>query len=277
MSFFNGEFGKNYYTIAGLGKHPLVLLHGMGSSHKEWFCQRPVLKKYFQVIAMDHAGSGKSVQPEEELSIERMAKDVGHLLDHLNFPRAIVLGSSMGGVIAQTFAAQAPERVEALIVSATFVVAENLIHQVLTPLLKSKASPQVRIKAVLPLFFSEPFLKNETKAVAKYIEHAENLAPPREVLQRQVRALLNFIPPPLKSNLKAPVLVMAGSEDVITPPTMAEGIVARYPHAQLHICMGAKHLLHIERAEEFNRVVLNFLNQKSRSISLQSHKPSRLT
>jgi len=55
------------------------------------------------------------------------------------------------------------------------------------------------------------------------------------------------------------VLVLAGSDDPVTPPRMAEGIVARYPHAKLHLCLGAKHMLHIERTDEFNRVILDFL------------------
>lgn len=258
MPFFQGVFGKNYYQSSGKGL-PLIFIPGMGASHREWFRQVPVLGKKYRVITLDNAGSGHSVHPDTEISIHEMAEDAARLVRHLRLQKVVLIGSSMGGVIAQCCLELFPEKIAGVVLSATFEGINTHLMTVLAPLLKSRQSTRVRIKNVLPLMISEKFIRNETRIVRRYVEQAEKMAAPREILQRQVRAVLNFSPHPPRSTHKIPMLILVGSGDPITPPFMAGHLKKRYPQARLHVFEGAKHLPHIERAEEFNEELENFL------------------
>lgn len=258
MPFFQGKFGKIYYQIKGEG-FPVIFVSGMGASHQEWFCQVPVLAKKFQIITFDNAGSGRSVHPDCEISIHEMAEDVSTLVQHLKLERVVLIGSSMGGLIAQCCLELFSKKIAGLILSSTFEGVNSHMIAVLSPLLKSRQSSKVRIKNVLPLMISEKFIREEPKIVQRYINQAEEMSAPREVLQRQVRAVLNFSPHPPRSTHKMPMLILVGDQDVITTPSMAEHLQKRYPQAKLHLFKGAKHLPHIERAQEFNDQLEQFL------------------
>ncbi len=259
MPTFQGVFGKIFYTIRGKGL-PVFLIPGMGASHQEWFQQVPVLSKQFQVITFDNAGSGKSVHPDSEISILEMAEDVHRLLQHLKLEKAVLVGSSMGGLIAQCCLEKYFDKIAGLVLSATFGHVDNHIVQILSPLLRSRQSPKVRIRNVLPLLVSEQFIKEKLEIAKQYVQKAEKFAAPRAVLQRQVRAVLNFTPHPIQRTHTIPILILVGSDDPITPPAMAYEIQKRYSHSKVHIIEGTKHLPHVERAEEFNRLIEDFLS-----------------
>ena len=78
------------------------------------------------------------------------------------------------------------------------------------------------------------------------------------------QAVLNFTPHPVHRTHTIPMMIFAGKRDPITPPSMAHELQKRYPHAQLHLFEGAKHLLHVERAGEFNKLIKNFLDSRFR-------------
>ncbi|MDP2599565.1 MAG: alpha/beta hydrolase [Deltaproteobacteria bacterium] len=258
MPYFQGVFGKIFYVKRGKG-FPIILIPGMGASHQEWFQQFPTLSKHCQVISLDNAGSGKSVHPDCEISIEQMAEDVHRLMQHLKLEKVALVGSSMGGLIAQHCLEKWPEKISGLVLSATFGHVDQHIMQILGPLLRSRQSTKVRIHNVLPLMLSAQFIKEHPAIVRHYAQKAEKFAAPREVLQKQVRAVLNFTPHPIRRTHTIPIMIFAGSEDPITPPKMAHELQKRYPQATLHIFEGAKHLLHVERAKEFNEMVQYFI------------------
>ncbi|MDO8526241.1 MAG: alpha/beta hydrolase [Deltaproteobacteria bacterium] len=258
MPFFQGVFGKNYYEVHGEGL-PVILIPGMGASHQEWFQQVPVLSKDFKVITIDNAGSGRSVHPDTEISIPQMAVDISRLIDHLKLDRVVLVGSSMGGLIAQCCLEIFPDKIAGVVLSATFDHVNSHIIQVLSPILRSRQSPKVRVQNVLPLLVSKDFIKEKPKIARRYVTLAEKFAPPREVLQRQVRAVLNFTPHPPRKTPTLPMMILVGSDDTITTPAMAESLHHRYPQSKLHIFEGARHLLHVERAEEFNKKLQAFL------------------
>lgn len=258
MPFFQGVFGKIYFEVRGEGL-PIIFIPGMGAAHKEWFLQIPPLSKKYQIITLDNAGSGRSVHPDCEISIHEMAEDVSLLVKHLKLPKVVLVGSSMGGLIAQCSLELFPEKIAGVLFSSTFEGVNAHMINILSPLLKSKQSTKVRIKNVLPFMLSEKFIREEPKIVRRYIDLAEKMSPPREVLQRQVRAVLNFAPHPPRSTHKIPILILVGGADPITPPSMAEQLHKRYPQATLHTFKGVKHLPHIEQAEEFNDQLEKFL------------------
>jgi pimeloyl-ACP methyl ester carboxylesterase len=109
---------KIHYEVKGKGE-PVILIHGLGSSAKlNWELPGTVaeLAKHYQVIAFDNRGHGRSDKPQAEGQYGvNMVDDVVRLMDHLELPKAHVVGYSLGGMIALKLAVLHPERVNSVV------------------------------------------------------------------------------------------------------------------------------------------------------------------
>ena len=110
-----------YYEVHGEGI-PLAMISGYSGNIDDWDHLVPVvgtLSKHFKVITLDNRGTGRSSKPEGPYSIKTMADDVAVLLDYLEIEKTHVLGSSMGGMIAQELALRHKDKVDALVLVCT--------------------------------------------------------------------------------------------------------------------------------------------------------------
>jgi len=107
-----------YFEEFGQGS-PLVMILGMGQNIATWDFQIPEFSKHFRLIVFDNRDSGRSSHCSETYKMEAMARDTIGLMDYLEIGRAHLLGTSMGGMIAQQVALMAPERVRRLIFAST--------------------------------------------------------------------------------------------------------------------------------------------------------------
>jgi len=103
------------------GATPVLLIHGLsGSSIAEWYQLAPILGEKYRVIMMDHRGHGLSPTAAIRYEIDEVADDIAGAMDELGIGRISVVGYSMGGTIAQALAHRHPNRVDRLVLAATF-------------------------------------------------------------------------------------------------------------------------------------------------------------
>ena len=107
------ESGQLGYQVQE-NKLPIVCIHGLGSSQNYYMPVVPYLEGH-RVVALTTYGAAESKSKGEKLSIVDMAEDVISLMDHLNIPKAVVCGHSMGGPMALTVAARHPDRVAGVV------------------------------------------------------------------------------------------------------------------------------------------------------------------
>ncbi len=107
-----------YYEEYGEG-HPLVLIHGLGSSLESWSVQVPIYSQHFRVIVYDNRGSGRSEKPDYPYTMEQMADDAVGLMDFLGIEKAHFAGKSMGGMISQWIGIKHPTRVNKLVIGCS--------------------------------------------------------------------------------------------------------------------------------------------------------------
>lgn len=107
-----------HYEEYGKGP-PLVMILGLGQDIATWGLQVSELSNHLRLIVFDNRDSGRSSRCTEIYTTETMARDTIGLMDHLGIDRAHILGTSMGGMIAQQIALMAPERVSSLILAST--------------------------------------------------------------------------------------------------------------------------------------------------------------
>lgn len=116
----NAKIGKIdiYYEEYGQGP-PLVMILGLGQNITTWRFQVAELSQHVRLIVFDNRDSGKSSRCTENYTTLSMARDVIGLMDYLGVARAHILGTSMGGMIAQHVALLAPARLNSLILAST--------------------------------------------------------------------------------------------------------------------------------------------------------------
>ena len=146
------------YHLLGQGP-PLVLLHGITSSSETWRRVMPALARNHTVIAPDLLGHGKSAKPRGDYSLGAYASGVRDLLLALGYPRATVVGHSLGGGIAMQLAYQFPERVERLV-----LVDSGGLGREVNLILRSATLPGAEL--VLPLLCA-PLVQDAARVVSR--------------------------------------------------------------------------------------------------------------
>src|ERR1700682_3450701 len=207
----------NYREDGAPGAPVLVLSHALGLSMAMWDPQVVPLLRAFRVVRYDHRGHGGSPVPTGRYRIQDFGRDVLRLLDRLAFERVAFCGLSLGGMVGLWLAANAPERVDRLVVCCAAARRPDAVAAIKAQLL---ATPP-----------------------EGYAATCEALA---------AMDLRDDLP-----RIFASTRVIAAAEDQSTPPEQSEEIARRIPGADLVVIPNAAHLANVEQPEIVTNLVLN--------------------
>ena len=256
-----------YYEIHGKGE-PLVLIYGYAGHSGLWFRQIPILSKKYRVIAFDNRGVGRSDKPDIPYTMAMMAKDIAGLLDIIGIDTAHIFGISMGGMIAQHFALNYPQRVISLILGCTNCGGVHSIQpkpESMAALFDferlAKMTPEEVTRQAMPFCFSQEFIEKNPDIVEKRIAKSLEYLTPAHGATRQAAAIMGHDTYELLPKIKLPTLVIAGDNDRLVPVENSRILDSKIPKADLVIIKGAGHVFFIEDAEESNKIVLDFLER----------------
>jgi len=255
----------NYLHDGDAGAPPVLLLHGSGpgvTAYANWRLTIPTLATRLRVVAPDLVGFGFTERPDGvEYSLDLWVDQVLGVMDGLGIERASVVGNSFGGGLALRLAARHPDRVDRLVlmgsVGVPFPITDGLDRV-------WGYEPSIeRMKELIGLFAWSRELVTDELAEVRYRasiqpgfqESFSAMFPaPR---QRWVDSMVT--PAEEISALPHRTLVVHGREDRIIPLDNAVVLLGLVPDAQLHVFGRCGHWTQIEHAEEFNRLVLEFL------------------
>jgi 3-oxoadipate enol-lactonase len=248
------------YTDAGSGP-VVVLLHGFPFDRSMWRGQVERLSHEFRVVAPDLRGHGGTTFARRPSTMEEMADDVAALLDELNIPRAVLCGLSMGGYVALAFYRAHPERVRALVLADTRPQADTeeargTREQNARRALDEGMAPLA--DAMLPKLLSTRTRESAPEVVARVREMMLGVDAEGAAAALRGMALRRDQTDTL-SKVDVPTLVIVGSEDAVTPPSDAEAMSALIEGSRLVRIEGAGHVSNMERPEEFDRALAEFL------------------
>lgn len=256
-----------YYEIHGKGE-PLVLIYGYAGHSGLWFRQIPVLSRKYRVIAFDNRGVGRSDKPDIPYAMAIMAGDIAGLLDAIGIDTAHIFGISMGGMIAQHFALNYPQRVSSLILGCTYCGGVRSIQpepESVAALFDfermKKMTPEEIVRQAMPFCFSQKFIEKNPDIVEKRVAKQLEYPTPAHGATRQAEAIMGHDTYELLPKIKLPTLVIAGDNDRLIPLENSRILAARIPQAELVVIKGAGHEFFIEDPEEANRAVLDFLGR----------------
>jgi pimeloyl-ACP methyl ester carboxylesterase len=264
--------GGSIYLVENGEGPPIVLSHGVTNSIRTWFYQLESLPRAgFHTIAYDHRGHGQSALGTAGHSVENLAYDMRTVLETLDLHDAVLVGHSMGGGAVQAFVTQFPdvaaERVAGIVLLSTFATTPLGSHSTRT---KKRIEQLTNRAPDMSWMWSSPnlgllmarlgFGRDPQPSHVELVRQMLAECPPKTRLEAP-RALIGFDLTARLPSVTIPALVVVGTADLLTPPAQARLLVELLPNARLEVFPGGGHMLMLERADELDRLIVDFAHE----------------
>ncbi len=259
MSYLSVDGNRLYYEDSGSG-HPVLFLHGLGSSTRDWFEQIPCFEKQYRVLRLDLRGHGRSDRPQGPYHMAAFARDVAVLLRKLDAGPAHVVGLSMGGMVALQLAVDAPQLVRRLVVVNSAADLRLKTWEDVWFYVSRRAAVQtLGMRRVGRLIANRLFVKpNQDELRQEFIKRwAEN---DKQGYLWSLDAIMGWSVADQLSSVSIPTLFMS-SDDDYTPVSEKNRMAAAMPEAELVVIEDARHALPVERPAVFNTILKDFLGR----------------
>jgi 3-oxoadipate enol-lactonase len=234
---------------------PLLLVHGLGYARWGWEPVLEPLERSFDVILFDNRGIGESDAPPGPYTVAELATDAAQVLDEAGVERAHVLGTSLGGMVAQELALTAPERVDRLVLACTtpggpaaFPMPERTVQ-----LMTSGATLRQFVENALAP-------RPDPELVDRILRHREATAQPLDAWSAQAAAGATFDALDRIARVEAPTLILHGTEDAVVDSRNSSLLASRIPDSRVELFPGGGHLFFWEQPDRFVDIVTEFLS-----------------
>jgi 3-oxoadipate enol-lactonase len=277
MPMFENDGRPLYYEVHGDGE-PLLCVTGLSADHLAWALQVPAWSQRFKTVVFDNRDAGQSFRADGPYEVADMAQDTLALADALGLERFHLVGMSLGGTIAQEVALRAPDRVRTLTLIVTFVWAGRWGRDFarLWARAAEQRTDEEHLDWLLLQVTSQELYENaDAIAFVRNLWLANPHPQPRDAFVRQLEAGVRHDARDRLVTLAMPVHVIAGERDLLVPAFKSEEIAALVPGAKLSIMPRAPHGLNLERAEEFNALVVDFIAAQSGSVGAPAPASTR--
>lgn len=242
------------YYVGGQGRKTILFIHGMGGAYDIWWQQIAAFEKDYKIVTF--------TLPERVNSLKKAADGILKIMAAERIEQFIVVGTSMGGYIAQYLVHTVPTRIEKAVFGNTFppndrIAKENRIKSKVVPLLPeillSKLGEKQLMTKILPAANNSALLL----ATLKSLPFSK-----KQFINRYYVVIDTFTTHPDKDKIRRiPKLIFESDNDPLIEPVLRHELRARYPDAIVHTFHNEGHFPYINAASEYNRVLKAFLLQ----------------
>jgi 3-oxoadipate enol-lactonase len=244
----------------------VLLLHGLGSSRRRW--ERllgELAASGFRAVRLDLRGFGESGGAERASGMAELVADLDAFVAEVGLARYHLVGHSLGGMLAQLHVLRAPERVQSLVLASTTshngrratAFAEAMVLYAEHGFDRVMSDPELRPRVDAVLAEAFPGMTPPVEMLRIGVES------PNPARANAWRACAGFSAKDRLGEIRCPVLVLHGSADPLIPFIAGQLVKGAIPHAEWIEESGAGHSLPTERAESFNRAVIDFIRRAS--------------
>jgi len=257
---------KLYYEVLGEG-HPLVLLHGGYMDRRMWDDQFAVFAEHYRVVRYDIRGFGQTDMPQVPYSD---VQDLYELLKQLQIEKTYLLGLSYGGMTAIDFTLEHPKIVDALILVGTGLggfepnYSEEQMQEEMQRWAPFEQATQERdVPRMVDLLMQHPTLVPHPKYALAHQRVRENLSEYSFVFVLDRASRQEIASPAVKrlAEIRVPVLIIVGDQDALMLHQIADKLQADVPNTRREGISDTRHMPNMEKPEEFNAIVLDFLSK----------------
>ena len=252
MPFFEYE-GKNvfYQIIEKKATKAIIFIHGSGESSYSWKEQVEQMNLDYSVIAIDLPSHGKSSE-FKKLSLDLYVDVIKNLIEFLSLREVILAGHSLGGAIVQSYYLKHPENVKALILCSTG--AKLRVSKIILD------STKKNFKEYLDSVPVGAFYRKTSKEVIEeFIEEVEKVSP--KVVHADYSICDKFDVMNKVKAIRVPCLIIVGKADRLTPLKYSQYFKENLEKAELVVIDKASHMVMLEKPEEFNLALLEFIEK----------------
>jgi pimeloyl-ACP methyl ester carboxylesterase len=239
----------------------VLFVSGLADEGACWVDQVAGLRDRYRLTTFDNRGVGRSATPDGPFRIADFAADTAALMEALGLERAHVVGSSMGGAIAQELALAHPERVRSIVLNGTWCRGDRFLHEIFRNWMWSaeKADSIRDFLVTVNLWCFSPRIWNEG-IMDGWLEAAEASPHPQSVdaFCRSTEALIEHDTADRVGGIQAPALVTVGELDLVLPPRFSQELVERIPGARLVVIPDSGHQPFQELPADYNRLLDEF-------------------
>jgi pimeloyl-ACP methyl ester carboxylesterase len=252
-----------FHTEQGTGD-PLLCIMGLASDSQGWTLQLEAFAEQYRAIVFDNRDVGRSSMCDGDYGIADLADDAVALADHLGLERFHLLGISLGSCVAQRVALAIPDRIRTLTLAATWAGTTAAYSEMRARVWERevrRSTTEEWLEEMMLLTLSENVFETEEGVETMKRMALENPHPqPTEALIRQIRSMSHHDVRDRLPELKMPVHVIAGDRDLLIPPWKSEEVAEYVENATFTVLRGIGHSMNLERAEQFNAAVLDWLS-----------------
>lgn len=249
------------YTLCGRGTD-VVFLHGWMCNRTFWQRQcRELAGRNFRCLAVDFRGHGDSEAPTGGYSIEQLAADLSAMMANLGIGPAVIVGHSMGGMVAQQFCLERPEQTAALVLVAT--IASDGEDRLISKRIAADATGMGFARA-FDRHFDAWFAPGAPESVRGWVKRRMR-STPDEVGLELVGAYGRFDLTGRLAEIRRPTLVIGTRSDDSAPPGQSRRLAGLIPGSRLALIEDCGHFPMLEKPESLSRALLPFLETQALS------------
>ena len=260
MAFLELADGNISYKTSGVSDGDvLIFCHSLGANRHLWDRQIALFEGFYKIVSLDLRGHGQSDVFTTPYSIEMLAKDVLHLLDHLNIQRCSLIGLSLGSMIGLWLAAHEPHRFNQMVLAGASASVQKSapFDQRIAKIQKfglDSMFDELNERWYAPNFVANNLdVVNSVRKMVNATTKAGYIA--------ATMAVRNFDITGKLSQIDTEILLITGAEDKATPIAEARTIEANCTNSKLFVIENASHLAIVEKPESFDTAMVNFINK----------------
>jgi len=243
------------YEEGGGEPIPIVFLHGVGSDKSVWRPQLEHFGRTRRAVAFDYPGYGDSAPAPEGTTRDDYAAAIFSAMDALEIERAHICGLSLGGVVAIAMHHLQSQRCASLILADTFAVHPDgraIYDRSIAGSIDLRGMAEARVDVLLAQP-ADPAVRSEVVETMARIDPAAYRIGAEAVwlAEQSFRACA----------IAERALVLCGTDDKVTPPALSRELANLIPRASLKLIEGAGHIANLEKPDEFNRLVDEFIRE----------------
>lgn len=267
MPFLHANAIDIRYETEGTGPETVVLINGLADDLGTWAYQVPALvAQGFLVVTIDNRGIGQTSTPAGPYNAEMLADDAKAVVDHLGLKDFHLMGVSMGGMIAQSYALKYGPDLRSLTLACTYAAPGpfcSRLFAVWADTASAMGVPQV-MRDVLLWAFTLDFYRERGDELAEFETAMRYMNQPVPAYLAQLAVIQNFDESARVGELaQIPTLVLAGDADILIPTPLSRELAGLIPGSQFRTTPGG-HACVWEHPDEFNSAFIDFLLQNTR-------------
>jgi aminoacrylate hydrolase len=249
-----------YYEKHGSGP-PLFLVPGLGGDCRWWGTNVAGLAQRFTVVVHDHRGTARSTLSRITYSVEQMADDARQLIEGLGFDKVHWCGHSTGGAMGQVLAIEHPERINRLVLSATWARTDAFFRRLfeVRSLMLKELGPAAYLKSSALALNMPSWVRDHDAALAAAEAKAGEAIPIPEIVLSRIAAIVAHDRREQLQKVRAKTLAICARDDTVTPLYFTEELVRLIPGARAYVLPDGGHAYPNVHPAEFQRVITSFL------------------